>query len=359
MPFLTDIATKIKTWANAKFQPMLVSGTNLRTINGNTLLGSTNIVIGGETVNIETLSANKTLTASDAPIQIYTCAANRDVNLPTTGLVTGQKFEIKNNNTSATERITVKQSTTTIAIIGKKTSKIFRWNGTGWYVATDFVSDNNTGIGVNIGAGTYNNAGIAIGDNIVTATGIAIGSSAYCWNQAVAAIGNNAMANAKNAVVFKRGAHTRNQNEFALSGSEDTNYNRTRYVTVTSREFDLALNTWQEMLIDSSGGSGRLGFNGDILCTFKLVISAYCITGGVRSGKAWEIVGCINGYNNSFIGTPVTTLIGADTGMTGIDVRVSMDNYNLKIECIKNTAERVRFAYVFTGLEITTQSIGS
>lgn len=48
----------------------------------------------GESVNIETLTADKTLTASDATVQIYTSTANRVINLLTTGLTLGQKFEI-------------------------------------------------------------------------------------------------------------------------------------------------------------------------------------------------------------------------------------------------------------------------
>jgi len=56
MSFLNDLATKIKTWADSKFatissvsskQDTLVSGTNIKTINNNSLLGSGNLVIGG------------------------------------------------------------------------------------------------------------------------------------------------------------------------------------------------------------------------------------------------------------------------------------------------------------------------
>ena len=53
MAYLTDLATKIKTWANNKFQVKLVSGTNIKTINSISLLGSENI-------NLNTIYYTKT-----------------------------------------------------------------------------------------------------------------------------------------------------------------------------------------------------------------------------------------------------------------------------------------------------------
>ena len=54
MAYLTDLANKLKTWANNKFQEKLVSGTNIKTINNQSLLGSDNISIdggGGHTIS--------------------------------------------------------------------------------------------------------------------------------------------------------------------------------------------------------------------------------------------------------------------------------------------------------------------
>ena len=81
-----------------------VNALTFKTINNEVITGTGNIEIGGgggETVNIETLTADKTLTAEDATVQIYTSTANRQIQLPTTWLNVGHKFVFVNNYTIA------------------------------------------------------------------------------------------------------------------------------------------------------------------------------------------------------------------------------------------------------------------
>ena len=59
----TAAATDATTKANAR-QATLVSLTNIRTVNGNTLLGSTDLVVGGAANNAATIAVNTTLTAA-------------------------------------------------------------------------------------------------------------------------------------------------------------------------------------------------------------------------------------------------------------------------------------------------------
>lgn len=56
-------------WAVGKFQSILVSGTNIKTINGDSILGSGNITIsgggGGVAITVRKISTNTTLAESD------------------------------------------------------------------------------------------------------------------------------------------------------------------------------------------------------------------------------------------------------------------------------------------------------
>ncbi|MGB9772374.1 MAG: hypothetical protein ACPLX7_10440, partial [Candidatus Kapaibacteriota bacterium] len=105
-------------------------------------------------VNVETLTADKTLTVTDAPIQIYTCSANRIVNLPTGE--SGSWFFVMNNNTySSSTYISVKYGATIKSLYGKESVKVY-WTGSAWQeeVAENIAfgksanSNYNSGVGV-------------------------------------------------------------------------------------------------------------------------------------------------------------------------------------------------------------------
>ncbi len=86
--------------------------------------------VGGEAVNIENLTANKYLTASDASIQMYTSSANRNVYLPTSGVTTGQKFEIWNLNAyNSNVQFAIYHGSNLLYRINSRTKYEFRWDG--------------------------------------------------------------------------------------------------------------------------------------------------------------------------------------------------------------------------------------
>ena len=115
------------------------------------------IATGGEAVNIENLTADKYLTANDAPIQMYTCSENRNVYLPTTGLSAGQKFVIWNKNNAASNYYLSIRTTSTVFYYLNSQCKIeLRWDGVNWVVewrdnisiGRDAYRNHNNGVGV-------------------------------------------------------------------------------------------------------------------------------------------------------------------------------------------------------------------
>jgi hypothetical protein len=90
----------------------LVAGSNITLTTNNTGENETLTISstggggggGGDTLNLETLSANKTLLATDANIQMLDPnGANRIITLPTSGLTAGQSFTFTNTANYDTE----------------------------------------------------------------------------------------------------------------------------------------------------------------------------------------------------------------------------------------------------------------
>jgi hypothetical protein len=190
---------------------------------------------GGEAVNIEALSADKTLTATDAPIQIYTITTNRIVNLPTTNLVSGQKFEIWNKNAyTDSYYITIKQGTTTIYQLTSQTKIELRWDTANWIpvfnnnVSIGFSTYNNYNYGTGIGAYTYNNYNYGTGIGMYTNTnysyGTGIGAYAYSNYNYGTGIGYNANGNHDYGVGVGNGANNNNSYGTGVGNGANNNH---------------------------------------------------------------------------------------------------------------------------------------
>jgi len=89
-------------------------------------------------LNIETLSATKTLVATDAEFQVFTISTNRTVNLPSTGLTAGKKFTIINGSASTSTSYLTIYSGGNIDFIYSCSSRSYMWSGSAW-----FYIDNN------------------------------------------------------------------------------------------------------------------------------------------------------------------------------------------------------------------------
>lgn len=98
-------------WAVGRFQAVLVSGTNIRTINGQTLLGSTDIVIGSSTLEIVTAAGTTyTFLLTDAQKKIlFTSATAVSATIPTnavTAIPIGSKIEVTQSGAGVVTLVT-------------------------------------------------------------------------------------------------------------------------------------------------------------------------------------------------------------------------------------------------------------
>lgn len=323
----------------------------------------------GETANVETLTADKTLTASDAPIQMYTCTANRTVNLPTTGLTVGQKFEIWNRNAyDSAYYISLPRSVK----LCSQTFAIFRWDGSAWLyeylgsivmgadshtnyqgaVSIGAYCDNNYvyGVGICYNSGNNHDYGVGIGSGARNNYNRGLGtgtSSTYNFNYATG-LGALSTCNSKEYDTIAIGAYSKAQrNREIVSTATQSTTNLAQLIIQKYREKDLATASaaWQELFID--GSSARLSIIASSVYNFRAQINAIDVTN--NNIKCWEITGCIkrNASNvTSLVGTPTVTVIAADTAAANWDARITADDTNeaLKVEVKHDSANNVRFS---------------
>jgi hypothetical protein len=281
---------------------------------------------GSEAVNIETLTGNKTLTASDAPIQIYTCTGNRDIILPTTGLTTGQKFVIWNNSDyNSSYILVIKQSYTMIDGLYAQTKKTYRWDGTNWI----YDSKRNVAKGYNADAHDG---------------GVADGYSAVAYMMGVAT-GYSTDGNTYSVAIGAFSVRQR-YNEFVSTAS----YNTLDYAQMTIQKYrqkDLGSlsGAWQELFTDAS--SSRLLILAKSVYHFRIQINAIDNTGYLV--KTWTLEGAIKrdaSNNTTIVGTVAKVVTAADAGTDNWDVQAIADDTNeaLKIQVKHDCANNVRYS---------------
>ncbi len=220
-----------------------------------------------EAVNVQFLSANKTLTASDPPIQILSTSSVRTVTLPTTGLTMGQKFIIFHNGTdSGNQYIIVRDANRTYSNLYSQARVEFRWDGTKWL----FDNKDNINIGVNAQG---SNMGIAIGSSANSNVyGTTIGNYANGSNNGFAggrftngsnvstAIGYNATTNSKQgAIACGPYSNAIRVGEFALSGDLTNSFDNNTRFTI------LRWHGWTSMSGDNIYLNGEAGNSFNVL----------------------------------------------------------------------------------------------
>jgi hypothetical protein len=314
---------------------------------------------GGEAVNIQALTADKTLTSTDAPIQIYTITTNRIVNLPTTNLVSGQKFEIWNKNAyNDSNYITIKQGSTTIYNLTSQSKIALRWDGANWIpvfnqnVAIGFGTDSNYSYGTGVGNGASNNSnfgtGIGAYANCNSNFGVGVGSGASNNYNFGTGIGAQTTSNSKQDNTIAIGAHSRAERNRELVSTATTGTpNKAQLTFQKFVEKDLASNSgaWQELFID--GASARLTIIASSVYQFMVQINAIDKT--TFDVKTWKVEGTIkrDGSNvTSIVGSVIKTIIAADTATANWDVQVTADDTNedLKIEVKHDATHQVRYS---------------
>ena len=285
-----------------------------------------------EAVNVQILSADKTLTASDPPIQILSTSLVRTVTLPTTGLTMGQKFIIFHNGTdSGNQYIIVRDANRTYSNLYSQARIEFRWDGTKWL----FDNKDNINIGVNAQG---SNMGIAIGANANgNLYGTTIGNYANGSNNGFAgglftngsnvstAIGYTAITNSKQgAIACGPYAKAIRVGEFALSGDFVNSLNNNTRFTI------LRFHTWA-----SNPYGAILMLNGEEDGWYE-ILPKHIISGDMRVHamfdedhvKAWRIRYVAYRGATDIDLDILENLVEYNLGMDNVTISFQVDNYN-------------------------------
>lgn len=341
-----------------------------------------------EFVNVETLSANKTLTINDKPIQIFKISgASKTITLPTTGVPDGFKFEIWNNSavTNASYltitpsvdqyvtsqcKVTLRYDSTISKYVGEYNTAIsiggitydnyeygvgigegsYNNNNTGVGIGRE--SRNNYNVGVGIGGSAHTNySGVGVGYNASNnyTFGLGLGrASTNNYNYGVG-VGASATTNGKGTDTVAIGSYSKaeRQNEFVTTATDSTT-NQAQSIIQKFRNKALATagGAFQEIFTDAS--SGRLTIFASSIYQFRIQINAIEATG--FKCKTWEITGGITRNGSSVTtmvgGTPTYYITSEDSGTGNWDVKVSADDTNeaLKIEVKHDSANNVTFS---------------
>jgi hypothetical protein len=276
---------------------------------------------------------------------MYTCSANRNVYLPTTGLTAGQKFVIWNKNAyNSSYYLIIRTTSQTFYHLDPQCKIELRWDGSIW------VSEWSQNVSIGLSAIRNNTSGVGIGPNAYNnySFGVGLGNSAcYNYNQGVS-VGSISSSNAKQYNTVAIGAQSYAERNREIVSTASLNLPNKAQLTIQKYvEKDLSSNSgaWQELFID--GSSARLTIVASSVYQFLLQINAIDKTN--FTCKTWEIKGAIkrnNSNNTTLVGTPTKTVTGADSGTTNWDVQVSADDTNeaLKIEVKHDSANQVRFS---------------
>lgn len=401
----TSNIVKKLSWANLKaslqiffdsiYQAVLVSWTNIKTINWNSVLWSWNLSVWLNTVNNETLSGNKTLVWwTDKPIQnLTTWASNRTVNITTWS--EWQYFQIRNNNiASSTNYIIVQVSAVEVARLYSWTYIELWYNWTSWM--TNWISSTTSGAwGSRIMVWNMNQVSntnwIALWlGNIVSwnnwvsiwwGNAGGVNSQVLFWSNnsaswsswAVIGIANTQSWNGAN--VFWDNNTVSWQNDLALWRSNHTNL---KYWSIAYWYYSRAENAWDSVrhietgstfpniakVVDNgyyraltnntqteiflfSVNNERYVIPARTICNFKLYCAMILDTSHIA--KAYEISWSIkrdNSNNTSIVWTITKTTISSDTWTESWDIIVTADDTNeaLKIEAIGNATWNTRVA---------------
>lgn len=146
--------TKVKTWVNNNKQDKLVSGTNIKTINGSPVLGSGDLTVGGTSTNSKTYYGTCASTSSTAD-KIVTCSGFT----LETGARISVKFDYKNTAKSATLNINGTGAISISCLGSTGASTRSRW---GYDEIVDFIYDGTYYEMVDSGTATTSDYGVTM-----------------------------------------------------------------------------------------------------------------------------------------------------------------------------------------------------
>jgi hypothetical protein len=332
----------------------------------------------GNQCNSETLSGNKTLTASDCEWQFFNCSgADRTVTLPTAATSVGKRFVIVNASTGIPPyKLLVSPSVDSLNVsLNVNYSMMTFVNVAGtWHTASPGITGGRLGtkgvylvLGNNIGVENlsqtaeasgsvligYGNTGgntrnvnignsqttsgnaddcIAIGNSIAKNTGILIGVSTTGATGATV-IGKNASANAKtNAKVLSASAEFASAQNFLEYYEKLNTYNGSSNYAWASRTggyLSTANATPTEMYIrEFSSATGKQKLAANYAMRFLIDVIAMEMTN--KTVKVWQVCGQMKRVTDTttIVGELQKTVIHEDAGAELWDFTVTADDTN-------------------------------
>ena len=340
-----------------------------------------NLERGAGKINVETLSADKTLVAGTDKMYQYLDpnGASRIITLDTASASAGDRFVIKNNGAyNITYYLKMQQGATSLDYAYAQGTKGFIFDGTNW-VANGVGTKLNGEYNIQIGnqASGYSN-GVAIGSSASGySNGVAIGYSAGGYSNGVS-IGylSNGRSNGVGIGIYAEGTFY----GAALGGFVNTNSKyysiALGYYSKCSRYGETAVNIDGQSTYKNQAIQGRLtiqttdatatellaaGYAGQ---RFTIRASSHFAFKGIviarddvnNAGMSWEIKGMIKqdgAGNTALVGTPTITEIAKD-GVLAWSIAITADDVNeaLIITATGEAAKTIRWAAVLDGVEV-------
>ena len=327
-------------------------------------------------INIETISATKTLTPGVSPIYQYlTISAAQDVVLATAGATAGDRFVIRNDSGHLVfYGITVKQSSTVLDIVYAGSIKEFIFNGINWISGENGSGENdakNGGTAVGYKAKSYSygtsfgssangsSNGVAVGNGstgVDSGVAVGYGALAYAYGVSVGRNGNAATHGVaigrdsngySYSVALGEGAHT-NSEQYAVALGYYTKNTRCSEIahiigSETDAENNITIGGWEgqtanatPMEILCGAANERFTIRPSSVLSFTLQVTArdnvsgdcavYHFKGGIKR----------DGANNTTLLTTTKDIIHEDDATW--DVAVTADDTNEAL-CITVTGD--------------------
>lgn len=344
--------------------------------------GEAGAAVGGKYgINVETLSADKTLTPNTDEIYQYLDegGATRIITIVTAGASAGDRFIIRHNGAhNDGHYLWIKQDTTTIDFIYVGAIKKFIFDGTNWIPVSTGTGENDDksdviaigmkangnfhgiaigkmavansygiGIGYNCKGDSY---GIAIGNGAVGKSyGVGIGKSADGQDKGVA-VGYNADTNQKYySTALGYNSETERYSEMArnINGGDADQENN---ITSIGLEKQTADATPIEMLCGGQANQ-RITIRAKSVLTFTILISARDNVSG--DCAAYKFEGAIkrDAAGNTTLLVANKTVIHEDDATWDVAVTADDTNEALKIEVTGDAANIVQWAARLDGVE--------
>ncbi len=325
-------------------------------------------------VNVETLSANKILTASDVRYQkLNINGTNRDVTLP--AHKDGLDFIIENTDAfDSNEAITLKaDGGASLTTLGAQGIWAGISDGTNWHPIQMGSAGTTLRRNVSIGDGaTAYNRGVAVGDNakgdsqgtavgegtFANNSGVAVGRSAYAFDGGMS-IGYFADGNLKDAVALGPQAEASRHGEMAIAVDVSATNGRWSRQFWSGSIAAAAVPAFTEIFLKGTA-SNRAIIIASSAIRFRGEVSAVSNHSGTLKSASYTFAGAIHrdASNNTTLKDGPDIVVGHEDE-AGWDLQITADDTNesLKIEFKGNDSDTANFAVRVTATAEFTEAL--